>query len=77
MNLFVGITFTDGPMESKPTNVEPEADTMEEYVGSASKVGLSEEWLLDLGATCGVTYNNLHMTDMKPSDREITIGNGE
>ena len=48
-----------------------------EYVGSVSKVGHSEEWLLDSGATCGVTYNNTYMTDMKPSNREITIGNGD
>ena len=50
MNMFVGVTFTDGPMDSEPTNGEPEADTMEEYVGSVSKVGHSEEWLLNLGA---------------------------
>ena len=68
MNLFVGVTFADGPTDSKTT---------EEYVGSASKTGLAEEWLLDSGATCGVTYDNTHMTDMKPSDREITIGNGD
>ena len=40
-------------------------------------MGHSEEWLLDWGATCRVTYDNLHMIDMKPSDREITIGNGD
>ena len=77
MNMFVGVTFTDGPRDSKPTNVEPEADTTEEYVSSVLKVGRSEEWLLDSGATCGVTYDNSHMTDMKPSDRKITIGNGD
>ena len=78
MNMFVGVTSTDGPMDSKPTNVEPEADTTTEaYVSSASKVGHSEEWLLDSGATCGYTYDNSYMTDMKPSDREITIGNGD
>ena len=77
MNMCVRVTFTDGPTDSKPTNIEPEADTMEEYVGLASKVGHSEEWLLDSGATCGVIYDNSHMTDMKPLDREITIGNGD
>jgi hypothetical protein len=64
-------------MHSKPTNAEQEADATDEYVGSVSKVGQSEEWLLDSGATCGVTYDNAHMTDMKPSDRKITIGNGD
>ena len=77
MNMFVGVTFTDGPMDSKPKTVEPEANTTDEYVGSVSKVGHSEKWLLDSVATCGVTYDNTHMTDMKPSDREITIGNGD
>ena len=77
MNMFVVVTLTDGPTDSKPTNVEPEADTTEAYVGSASKVGHPEESLLDSGATCRVTYDNSHMTDMKPSDREITIGNGD
>ena len=77
MNMFVGVTFTDGPTDNKPTNVEPEADTTEEYVGSVSKVGHSEEWLLDSGNTCRVTYANSYMTDMKPLEREITIGNGD
>ena len=74
MNMFVGVvTFTDGPpTDSKPTNVEPEADTTEEYVGSSSKVGHSEEWLLDLGATYGVTYDNSYMTEIKPSDHKIS-----
>ena len=48
-----------------------------DYVGSASTVGQAEEWLLDSGATCGVTYDNNHTTDLKPSDRKITIGNGD
>ena len=56
MGMFVGVTFTDGPTDSKPTNVEPEADAMDEYTGLISKMGQqSEEWLLDSGATCGVT----------------------
>ena len=36
-----------------------------------------EEWLLDSGATCGVTYERNGMTNMKTSDRHITIGNGD
>jgi hypothetical protein len=54
-----------------------EADTIvnSDYVGSASTTGQAEEWLLDPGATCGVTYDKNHMTDLKPSDQKITIGN--
>ena len=50
-----------------------------EFVGSASSVGTNgtEEWLLDSGATSGVTYDNTHMTDMRPSNRKIEIGNGD
>ena len=56
-----------------------EADTIVnyDYVGSASNTGQAEEWLLDLGATCGVTYDKNHMTERKPSDWKITIGNGD
>ena len=50
--------------------------TTEEYVGLATK-GTSEHWLLDSGATCGVTYSKLGMTNLKPTDRKITIGNGD
>ena len=77
MGMFVRVTFTDGPIDRKPTNVEREAETTGNYVGAVSKVGQSEEWLLDLGATCGVTYDKTYMTDMKPSDRKITIRNGD
>ncbi|KAI2497189.1 gag-polypeptide of LTR copia-type [Fragilaria crotonensis] len=48
-----------------------------DYVCAASPVGLTEEWLLDSGATCGVTYDNKLMTNLTPSNREITIGNGD
>ena len=78
MVMFVGVTFTGGPTDSKPTKIEPEAHTMDEYVGSVcNKVGQSVEWLLNSGATCGVTFDKTHMVDMKPSDREITIRNGD
>lgn len=50
--------------------------TMSDYVGSASVSGIAEEWLLDSGATCGVTYDKTLMTETKPSNRLITIGNG-
>ena len=50
--------------------------TAKESVGSAS-VGGTEEWLLDSGATSGVTYDNSLMTDMRPSNRKIEIGNGD
>ena len=55
-----------------------EADTIVnyDYVGSASTAGHAEEWLLDSGATCGVTHDNNNMTDLKPSDHKINIGNG-
>ncbi len=45
-----------------------------DYVGSASTTGQAEEGLLYTGATCSVTYDNYHMTDLKPSDWKITIG---
>ena len=51
--------------------------TTEEYVGSAAQTNGTEEWLLDSGATSGVTYDNTHMTDMRPSNRKIEIGNGD
>ena len=43
---------------------------------ASSATSATEKWLLDTGATCGVTYDNRNMTDMQPSDRKITIGNG-
>jgi hypothetical protein len=65
MGMLVGVMFTDGLTDSKPTNIEPEADAMDNYAGLlVSKVGQSEEWLLNLGATCGVTYDNTHLTDI-------------
>jgi hypothetical protein len=76
--MFVGVTFTDNPIDRKSTNAEREADTMGDYIDAVSKVRqLDEEWLLDSGgSTCGVTCDKTYMTDMKPSDRKITIGNG-
>ena len=50
-----------------------------EFVGSAAAVSTetTEEWLLDSGATSGVTYDNTLMTNMRPSNRKIEIGNGD
>ena len=50
-----------------------------DFVGTAdaSCANGIEEWLLDSGATSGVTYDNSHMTDMRPSNRKIEIGNGD
>ncbi|KAI2493367.1 PIF1-like helicase [Fragilaria crotonensis] len=49
-----------------------------DFVGTAdaSCTNGIEEWLLDSGATSGVTDNS-HMTDMRPSNRKIEIGNGD
>jgi hypothetical protein len=47
-----------------------------ESVGSAG-TDSTEEWLLFSGATSGVTYDNSLMTDMRPSNRKIEIGNGD
>ena len=47
----------------------------EEFVGSVGVDG-HESWLLDSGATCGVTYDKSNMLDMRASDKQITIGNG-
>ncbi|KAI2511743.1 hypothetical protein MHU86_2637 [Fragilaria crotonensis] len=47
----------------------------EEFVGSVGVDG-QEKWLLDSGATCGVTYDKSNMTEMRASDKMITIGNG-
>ncbi len=46
------------------------------FVGSASTDN-TEEWLLDSGATLGDTYDSTLMTDMRPSNRKIEIGNGD
>jgi hypothetical protein len=53
-------------------------DTVCDYVGSSIASGIAEEWLLDSGATCGVTYDKTLMPDLKPSNWRITIlvGNG-
>ena len=50
-----------------------------EFVGTAddARANGTEEWLLDSGATAGVTYDNSHMTDMRPTNRKIEIGNGD
>jgi hypothetical protein len=48
----------------------------EEFVGSVGVNG-HESWLLDSGATCGVTYDKSNMTNMRASDKNITIGNGD
>ena len=58
---------SEGEMTAVPT---------EEYVGAAIR-DTSESWLLDSGATCGVTHSKLGMTNLKNSDRKITIGNGD
>jgi hypothetical protein len=63
----------DDPVEETVGTVA----TVYDYVGSASTTGITEDWLLDSGATCGVTYNKSHMTDSKPCNRTITIGNGD
>jgi hypothetical protein len=68
--------------ESESAIVEAEgskANTIvnHDYVGWASTTGQAEEWLLDSGATSSVTYDNYHMTDLKPSDWKITIGKGD
>jgi hypothetical protein len=47
----------------------------EEFIGSVGVDG-QESWLLDSGATCGVTYDKSNMTNMRASDKMITIGNG-
>ena len=51
--------------------------TRRDYVGSAVETAITEEWLLDSGATCCVTYDKSYMTDLKPSTRLITIGNAD
>ena len=43
---------------------------------ASTATSATEKWLLDTGATCGVTYDNKNMTDMQPSDHKIRIGNG-
>ncbi|KAI2504715.1 hypothetical protein MHU86_9732 [Fragilaria crotonensis] len=48
----------------------------EEFVGTSSALNGIEEWLLDSGATCGVTYDKSKMSNMRASDKMITIGNG-
>jgi hypothetical protein len=48
----------------------------EEFVGSVGVDG-QESWLLDSGVTCGVTYDKSNMTNMRASDKKITIGNGD
>ena len=35
-----------------------------------------ESWLLDSGASCGVTHDCSCMFDTKPSDKLIVVGNG-
>jgi hypothetical protein len=47
----------------------------EDFVAAAGLTG-TKGWLLDSGATCGVTYDNLKMSNMRASDKMITIGNG-
>ena len=47
----------------------------EEFVGSVGVDG-NKNSLLDSGATCGVTYDKSNMTNMRGSDKKITIGNG-
>ncbi len=36
-----------------------------------------DKWLLDSGATCHVTHNAAHMTNVGKAIRNITVGNGE
>ena len=76
-NLFeehVGATTLDDDLIEEKVGVMV---TRCDYVGSAAATGIAEEWLLDSGATCGVTYDKSNMTDLKPSNRLITIGNGD
>ena len=76
----VAATVSDVPLDESESTItetaDDKADTIVnyDYIGSASTAGLAEEWLLDSGAACGVTCDKNYMTDMKPSDRKITIG---
>jgi hypothetical protein len=47
----------------------------DDFVAAAGLTG-TEEWLLDSGAACGVTYDNSKMSNTRASDKMITIGNG-
>ena len=49
----------------------------DEMVMPGSMSHQDEEWLFDSGATCGVTYNRTLMTNMRTSNRPITVGNRE
>ena len=79
----VAVLSPDAPIDESEAAIIVTTDDktaiigMSDYVGSATTAGHAEDWLLDSGATCGVTYDNSHMTDLKPSDRKITIGNGD
>ena len=53
------------------------ADTKDEVVMSGTIEDQEESWLLDSGATCGVTHDDTWMTKMRKSGRQITIGNGD
>ena len=66
----VDVSDTQEPMEF--VNVSSIA---EEFAGTSALNG-TEEWLLDSGATCGVTYDKSKMSNMRSSDKRITIGNG-
>ena len=52
-------------------------DTEDEVVMSGTIEDQEESWLLDSGATCGVTHDDTWMTEMRKSGRQITIGNGD
>jgi hypothetical protein len=49
---------------------------LKEFVGSAittAGTNCTEEWLLDSGATSGVTYDNSLMTDMHPPAARLKL----
>ena len=74
------LNLPNGFLRNEENKIEDEAIYMSTYKNETVMSGLvshrDKEWLLDLGATCGVTYKRNGVTNMKTSDCHITIRKG-
>ncbi len=72
----VMVELEDSCLEDQTEYAKVNVVTDELFVGSVGVDGY-KQWLLDSGATCGVTYDKSKVSDMRTSDKMITIGNGD
>ena len=71
VDIIATIDDNDGTIGVSPDNACDKDESVSMATGNTS-----EAWLLVSGATCGVTFDNSLMTDIRTSTQKITIANG-